>query len=135
MEITHQSIETYLKTISPSRINDIEKLVKLMQKVTQRKHKLWGSIIGFGKLYYRYPTGNDGHMPILALSNRKQSITLYLSLDIEKYQELNSLGKLTIGKSCLYIKKLEDIQWSILEKLVKHDYEDVLNYPFIKVIE
>ena len=135
MEITHQSIETYLKTISPSRINDIEKLVKLMQKVTQRKPKLWGSIIGFGKLYYRYPTGNDGHMPILALSNRKQSITLYLSLDIEKYQELNSLGKLTIGKSCLYIKKLEDIQWSILEKLVKHDYEDVLNYPFIKVIE
>jgi len=135
MKITKQSIETYLKTISPNRIKDIETLIQLMQTISQRKPKLWGSIIGFGKLYYRYPTGNDGYMPLLGLSNRKQAITLYLSFDLEKYQELKYLGKYTTGKSCLYIKKLSKVDMVTLHQLIKKAYHDALSYPFIKLIE
>lgn len=135
MNITHQTITEHLKTLQQPRKDQIIRLIELFEQVTKRKPKLWGTIIGFGKLYYQYPTGHDGYMPILALANRKLAITLYLSMDIAKYPELKQLGRFTIGKSCLYIKRLTDIDWRILSTLVKNAYKDVSNYTFTTLIE
>jgi hypothetical protein len=118
-----------------SRKEDVHWIVSQMEKITQRKPKLWGSIIGFGRLYYRYPTGNDGYMPILGLANRKQAITLYLSFTLETYPELHKLGKHKTGKSCLYIQRLADVDLDVLIKMMKKAYQETIGYGIVKVIE
>lgn len=135
LDVTSSSIETYLKTIESKRRSDIDRLIFLMEQISKRKPKLWGTIIGFGRLYYRYQTGHDGYMPILGLSNRKQAITLYLSLNIDKYPEVKKLGTCTYGKSCLYIKRLSDVDWSQLVELIKKAYQESISYSFVKVID
>jgi hypothetical protein len=135
LDVTNQSIESYLHQLSDQRRSDILWLVEQMEKIAKRKPKLWGSIIGFGRLYYRYPTGNDGYMPIIALSSRKQAITLYLSFDLEKEPLLKTLGNYTIGKSCLYIKRLDDIDRKVLLAVIQQSYRKTLQYDFVKVIE
>jgi len=135
LDVTNQSIESYLDQLSDQRRSDILWLVEQMEKIAKRKPKLWGSIIGFGRLYYRYPTGNDGYMPIIALSSRKQAITLYLSFDLEKEPLLKTLGNYTIGKSCLYIKRLDDIDRKVLLAVIQQSYRKTLQYDFVKVIE
>lgn len=135
MNITNQSIELYMNSLEKERQHAISIIVNEMKRITQREPKLWGSIIGFGKLYYKYKTGTDGYMPILGLSSRKQAITLYLSFEIESYEELEDLGKYSYGKSCLYIKKLSDIDIDVLIKLMEKAYVDALKYDFVKVIE
>ncbi len=135
LDITNNSIESYIKNLPENRRSDILWLVQQMETISKRKPKLWGSIIGFGRLYYRYPTGNDGYMPMIALSNRKQAITLYLSFDLEKESELENLGTFKIGKSCLYIKKLADVNLKVLTIIIKKAYLQSLAYDFVKVIE
>lgn len=135
MDITNQSIQSYLDTLDPNRLEAIQYLVEEMRQVTQLEPKLWGTIIGFGKLYYKYKTGHDGYMPIIGLSSRKQAITLYLSFDIEQYPELQSLGKITYSKGCLYIKKLSDVNLAVLRELIRKTAEDALKHDFIQRIE
>ena len=133
MHVTDKSIESHLKTIPENRINDIMILIEMMEKVTQRKPEMWGTIIGFGSLHYVYKTGHSGDMPMLGLANRKQAITLYLSNEIEKFKLLDKLGKHTIGVGCLYLKKLSDINLSVLEELMYKAFDDLKNYDYITV--
>lgn len=135
LTITNHNIATYLESISASRKHDMLALIAMMKTVSQREPKLWGSIVGFGKLYYRYQTGHDGYMPILGLANRKQAITLYLSFDFEHYPERKILGKHKAGKSCLYIQKLSDIDLRVLTTIMQKSYKESLEYPFVKVLE
>lgn len=135
MDITNQSIQSYLDSLEPTRLEAIQYLVEEMRQITQLEPKLWGTIIGFGKLYYKYKTGHDGFMPIIGLSSRKQAITLYISFDIEKYPELQTLGKVTYSKGCLYIKKLSDVNLAVLRELIQKTAEDALNHDFIQRIE
>jgi len=132
MNITNLEMQTYLEAISEPRKSEIMTLCDMMEKVTQKKPKLWGSIIGFGSLHYTYKTGHEGDMPILGLANRKQAITLYMSYNIEQYNELIDLGKVTHGKGCLYIKKLSDVNLSVLESLMKQCVKDLMQSPLIK---
>jgi hypothetical protein len=135
VEVTNQSIKGFLKTIDALRLPDILWIIKEMEVVTKRQPKLWGTIVGFGKLYYRYRTGNDGYMPILGFANRKQAITLYLSFDIQANPLLKQLGRYTAGKACLYIKRLSDINLVVLKQLIKLSYQESIGYDFVKVIE
>ena len=135
MDITNDSIQGYLDTLDKERKEAISIIVEEMKLITKLEPKLWGTIIGFGKLYYRYNTSNDGFMPILGLSSRKQAITLYLSFNLEQYEELNRLGKITYGKGCLYIKKLSDIDLSVLKELMNKAALDAVKYDFITRIE
>jgi hypothetical protein len=135
LDITNTSIQSYMDTIPEPRKQDITWIVSQMEKITQRKPKLWGSIIGFGRLYYRYPTGNDGYMPILGLSNRKQAITLYLSFTLETYLELKKLGKHKTGKSCLYLQRLADVDRDVLITMMKKAYQETIDYAIVKVLE
>jgi hypothetical protein len=132
MIITNLEIKSFIDELSEPRKSEILTLCDIMQKVTKKEPKLWGTILGFGSLHYTYPTGREGDMPIIGLASRKNAITLYLSYDIEKYEELKSLGKYTHGKGCLYIKKLSDVNLNILEDLIAHATHDVLHLSFIK---
>lgn len=132
MEITNQDVQTLINQIPEPRKKDIINLSLMMKTITQKEPKLWGTIIGFGSLHYKYKTGTEGDMPILGLASRKHAITLYLSYDIEKYQELKSLGKYTHGKGCLYIKTLSDVDLNVLETLMRHAYDDVMKLSFVK---
>ena len=72
-------------------------------------------------------------MPLLGVANRKRALTLYLTLDIAEYQDLDKLGKFKIGKSCLYINKLEDINLDVLRQLTTKAIDESLSLPFITV--
>jgi hypothetical protein len=96
-------------------------LLKLMQKATKEKSKMWGSsIIGFGNKRYKSPaTGREVDWFKIGFSPRKANLSLHLVLDIKKYAaELKKLGKHKTGVGCLYINKLDDIDLRVLEKLI-----------------
>ena len=100
---------------------DAKALVKMMQKASGEKPKMWGpSIIGFGSYHYVYDTGREGDMPIVGFSPRKAANVLYLKLEgaAGLAALLAKLGKHTLGKGCLYIKKLDDVDEAVLEKLI-----------------
>jgi hypothetical protein len=78
------------------------------------------SIVGFGSYHYKYESGGEGDAPIIGFSPRKQNLTLYLPGGIEGQPDLlKKLGKHSLGKGCLYIKKLDDVQLPVLKQMVK----------------
>ncbi len=96
-------------------------LIKLMKAWSGFEPKMWGpSIIGFGKYHYKYPSGHEGEMPLIAFSPRKAAFSLYVYVPtVESDKLLKDFGKFTMGKSCIYVKKLSDINLPVLEKLCK----------------
>ena len=131
MGITNHKIDEFIEAIPKPRHSDIVKLVELGKKLTHKEPKLWGTIIGFGSLHYKYQTGHEGDMPLFGLANRKQAITLYVSYTLDKYPQLEKLGKFTKGVSCLYIKKLSDINMDVLESLITDAISDTMEISFV----
>jgi len=98
---------------------DAEELVRLMSKVTGKPPRMWGpTIIGFGKYHYKYESGREGEICMTGFSPRKPSLVLYLGPALEDKKLLARLGKHKIGKSCLYINKLSDVDRAVLKELV-----------------
>ena len=119
---TEASVEKYLDTIEdPRRRADCVAISALMKRVTRFEPKMWGpSIVGFGTQHYKYASGREGDWPISAFSPRKRDLTVYLMVGFDKNTELmEKLGKHSTGKSCLYIKRLSDIDVPTLRKLIK----------------
>jgi hypothetical protein len=81
---------------------------------------MWGdAIIGFGSQHYRYASGHEGDMPLVAFSPRKQSLTLYITMGFDELQDLLSrLGKHKLSKACLYINRLADVDLKVLEEII-----------------
>ncbi len=100
--------------------SDSFELVKLMQNLSGYEPKMWGpSIIGFGTYHYKYDSGHEGDAPIVAFSPRKAAISLYVYTGSEEQNQLlNDLGKFKMGKACIYVKKLADINQEVLKKLI-----------------
>jgi hypothetical protein len=98
-----------------------------MQEITQNEPILWGdSIVGFGSYHYRYASGREGDWFLTGFSPRKGNITLYIMAGFDRYEALmEKLGKYKTGKSCLYIKKIEDIDLETLRELVRLSAEHV----------
>lgn len=96
-------------------------LAKLMKDITGAPAKMWGtSIVGFGTYRYRYESGREGDWFLTGFSPRKQALTLYIMAGFDRYPELvESLGKFSTGKSCLYVKRLDDVHMPTLKKLVR----------------
>jgi hypothetical protein len=107
-------------------------LISLMEKVTGKPATMWGpSIIGFDKYHYKYESGREGEICVVGFSPRKGNISLYVKLGIEGQEALlPKLGKYTAAKGCLYVKKLADVDLTLLENIVKNtvDYTKKL-YP------
>jgi hypothetical protein len=119
-------VEAFIAGIADERKReDSAALLGLMQRITGQKPKMWGSaIIGFGDHHYKYESGREGDWFNVGFSPRKQSLTLYLTDDIEKSAPLlENLGKFTTGKGCLYVKRLEDVDAGVLEELIKQSYD------------
>jgi hypothetical protein len=118
---TTLSVTAFIAAIAdPTRRADAKTLVKVMQSVTGEKPRMWGpSIIGFGSCHYRYESGREGDMPLIAFSPRKAATVLYsLTGSGDSQALLAKLGKHTTGKGCLYIKKLADVDQQVLKAMV-----------------
>ncbi|MEH6535552.1 MAG: DUF1801 domain-containing protein [Psychroserpens sp.] len=100
---------------------DSFQLIELMSKWSGFEPKMWGpTIIGFGSYHYTYPSGREGDAPLIGFSPRKASFSLYVYSPIEKHKHfLDDLGKFKMGKACIYVKKLTDINIVIVEKMSK----------------
>lgn len=106
--------------------NDLKKedsfrLISLMKEWSGFDPKMWGpTIIGFGSYHYKYKSGQEGDAPIIGFSPRKAEFSLYVFYPTEDNKHLlNDLGKFKMGKACIYVKKLADINIPTLEKLCK----------------
>lgn len=117
---TKVSVTDFINTHTDERVRkDSFEILEMMRDVTKEEPYMWGSsIIGFGTYHYKYSTGHEGDCPKLAFSPRKNQFSIYLSCDSDKNADLMSkLGKYKSGKSCLYIKRLDDVDKNILRKL------------------
>jgi hypothetical protein len=119
---TTLSVKKYLDSIKDEqRLKDCIVISEMMQKETKEKPVMWGkSIVGFGKKEMTYASGRKLDWLVMGFSSRKDTISLYLTCDISQMEaELKELGKYKTGVGCLYIKKLEDIDASVLKKMIK----------------
>lgn len=122
------SVEDFLQGVDEKRRDDCYAILNLMQEVTGEKPVMWGtSIVGFGSYHYKYESGREGDMILTGFSPRKQNLTLYIVSGFEQYEALLAkLGKFKIGKSCLYIKKMADVDTDALRELVRQSVEHVV---------
>ena len=99
----------------------------MMREITHKRGKMWGtSIVGFGEYHYKYASGREGDSPLAGFSPRKQNLTIYIMPGFDKYKSLLSkLGKHKHSVSCLYVKKLDDIDRGVLYKLIARSVKDM----------
>ncbi|MNJ84691.1 hypothetical protein D3C87_21500 [compost metagenome] len=98
-------------TTSEQKRKDSHELIAMMTKATGFEPKMWGpSIIGFGTYHYKYASGHEGDMPVLGFSPRKSALSLYVYTGLPEHEFLlKDLGKFKMGKVCMYVNKLSDI--------------------------
>lgn len=104
---------------------DSFEILKIMKQIAKEEPKMWGpAIVGFGSRHYKYESGREGDMPLLAFSPRKQYLTLYVLVGSDHEAALlKKLGKHTTGKVCLYIKKLSDVDMTVLKDLIAKAFQ------------
>ena len=111
----------------PKRRADCAAVVQMMREETGEPPVMWGeNIIGFGAYEYRYASGRTGDWPVTGVSPRKESLSLYFPYCLDQQAELlTKLGKHKIGKGCLYIKRLSDVEVPVLETLIAECIADI----------
>jgi len=99
---------------------DAKKVAAMMRRATGKRAKMWGaSIVGYGSYHYKYASGREGDFMVTGFSPRKQALTVYIMPGFSSFKKLmEKLGKYKTGKSCLYIKRLSDVDEKTLEKLI-----------------
>ncbi|SEL03958.1 protein of unknown function (DU1801) [Colwellia chukchiensis] len=108
--------------------SDSQALVKLLTQASGYKPYLDGSIIGFGRYHYQYASGRSGQASVIAFSPRKQNIAIYIMPGFSQYQsQLSRLGKYKLGKSCLYINKLADVDLAVLADIAALSVKEMQN--------
>jgi hypothetical protein len=118
---TDASVEDYIASrASEQQRADCQQLMALLQNVTRQPPTMWGpSIVGYGVYRYTYESGRTGEAPVAGFAIRGRELVVYLVAETDKQKSLLSkLGKHKMGKSCLYFKRLADLDSSVLEKLV-----------------
>jgi len=118
---TKLSVAAFINALTDrERRADAKALVKLMESAAGEKPKMWGpSIIGFGRYHYKYESGREGDMPVIAFSPRKAATVLYGTTGFDKAAALLAkLGNHTTGKGCLYIRKLSEVDQQVLKALL-----------------
>ena len=121
-----QSVDAFLAAIEDARKRaDCMTLRALMQEVTGEPAQMWGdAIVGFGSYHYKYASGREGDWFLTGFAPRKQALTVYIMAGFDDYDALMArLGKHTTGKSCLYIKRLDDVDLDVLRELVRRSVD------------
>ncbi|MDO5533091.1 MAG: DUF1801 domain-containing protein [Propionibacteriaceae bacterium] len=124
---TDRSVLEFLHSVEPPRRRDQGlELLDLFSEVTGAEPALWGpSIVGYGRLRYTYATGNSGEMPRVGFSPRKAALSLYgLTLYGSNADLLERLGKHRVGKGCLYVNKLEDVDHEVLVAMIRRGWAE-----------
>ena len=119
---TPADAQAYLSAVEdPVRRADCLALAGLMEQVTGKPPVMWGAaIVGFGSYHYRYASGREGDAPMVGFASRKGDISIYLSCDTEaRAALLAKLGRHKMGKGCLYVRRLADVDLSVLEALIR----------------
>jgi len=120
-KFTGASVEEYIAGRgSEQQRADCRELIALLEKVTQQAPKMWGpSIVGFGSYHYTYESGRTGEAPLTGFAIRGRELVVYLMAEQDEQKALlPNLGPHKMGKSCLYFKRLADLDRSVLKKLV-----------------
>jgi hypothetical protein len=114
-------VTAYLKSIEDKRRRaDAKKVAAMMRKATGATPRMWGSsIVGYGSYHYRYESGREGEWMLTGFCARKQSLVLYIMSGFRAFTALmKRLGEHKTGKSCLYIKSLDDVDTKILQTII-----------------
>ncbi|MDH3323611.1 MAG: DUF1801 domain-containing protein [Flavobacteriaceae bacterium] len=125
-----QDVMGFLEAIANDhQRSDAIELLKLIKNVVNLEPKMWGdSIVGFGTYHYRYESGREGDMFLTGFSPRKNDLTIYVMTGFENCKDLlQKLGKHKIGKSCLYIKKLQNIDQEILKEIISDSVQRMVS--------
>ena len=119
---TDVSVSSFIEGIdNKQKKKDSYYLIELMKRISGEEPRMYGpTIVGFGEYRYKYDSGHEGVAPLLGFSPRKAAISLYVftGLDSQAYL-LDGLGKFTMGKACIYVKKMADINEDVLIKLME----------------
>ena len=125
---TNASVPAFLKSIADDdRREDCQTLVRVMKRAVGAEPKMWGSsIVGFGHYHYKYASGRENDWFLAGFSPRKQDLTLYIMAGFDRYDALMAkLGKHKTGKSCLYLKRLSDVDQGVLRTLIERSVREV----------
>lgn len=120
-KVNDASVTDFLNSVEDEqKRKDTFEILEIVKQITKEEPKMWGSsIVGFGTHHYKYESGREGDSAMIGFSPRKQNITLYIVPGFERYQGLmKKLGKHSTGKSCLYIKRLGDVDVEVLKELI-----------------
>jgi hypothetical protein len=118
---TEASVDDFIAAIpDETRREDCRTVVEIMKDATHSEPKMWGpAIVGFGEYHYKYDSGREGDWFLAGFSPRKSALTLYVMAGFDRYDSIMArLGKYKTGKSCLYVKKLSNIDLDVLRELV-----------------
>lgn len=125
---TGASVAAFLRSVDDDqRRRDAREVVTMMKEITGKRPKLWGtSIVGFGTYHYKYKSGREGDWPVTGFSPRKQNLAIYIMPGFSRYAALmKKLGKYKTGKSCLYLKRLDDVDGKVLRQLITRSVADM----------
>lgn len=123
---TTASVTEFIKSIDDKQMRaDVRKVAAMMRRATGKRARMWGtSMVGYGTYHYRYASGREGDYMITGFSPRKRALTVYIMPGFSSFSKLMAkLGKYKTGKSCLYIKRLADVDETVLERLIDGSVE------------
>lgn len=121
------SVEAFLDSISdPQQQADCRQLTDIMRSITGQPAVMWGTaIVGFGNQHYKYATGREGDTMAVGFAPRKQAITIYGLVYYDKNRQAAAkLGSVKMGKGCLYIKRLAEVDLPTLKELIKKSFAE-----------
>lgn len=130
-QMTPAPVSTFLEQVEPRRrAEDSQVLNGVFQRVTGFAPRMWGtSIVGYGRYHYRYASGREGESLATGFSPRKAALSIYIMPGYADFGSLlDRLGKHKIGKSCLYVNKLDDIDIDVLSELIRAGLADLATY-------
>lgn len=120
---TNADVDAFINSFAGAgqKCSDSFELLKLMQQVSGLEPKMYGpTIIGFGTYHYKYESGHEGDAPLIGFSPRKAAFSLYVFTGLEEHEQLlKNLGKFKMGKACIYVNKLADINTNALTSLMQ----------------
>lgn len=122
------SVSAFLQSVDgEQKRRDARDILALMKEVTGKRPRMWGtSIVGFGSYHYKYQSGREGDWPVTGFSPRKQNLAVYIMPGFSRCSSLmNRLGKYKTGKSCLYLRRLGDVDQKVLRQLVTRSVADM----------
>jgi hypothetical protein len=120
------SVESFLQSVEdPKQREDAHSVMALLEEITEEKPTMWGtSIVGFGNYHYKGKSGREGDWFLTGFSPRKANLTLYIVGGFAQHADLlQQLGKHNLGKGCLYIKRLTDVNMKTLDTIIRTSLE------------